>query len=122
MKKSFIFASLLFTLSFAFAQFQSDDKQIQKGGFTGPSSSVATVERAKKLRDDSNVILEGKITQHIGKDKYIFQDSSGDITIEIDNDDWNGVVVNPSDTVVIYGEVDKDWNSVEIDIDKVVKK
>jgi uncharacterized protein (TIGR00156 family) len=33
-----------------------------------------------------------------------------------------GQVVGPSDTVEIYGKVDKDWNKVEVDVKRVVKK
>ena len=34
---------------------------------------------------------------------------------------WNGVTVTPKDTVEIQGEVDKDWNSVEIDVKQIRK-
>jgi uncharacterized protein (TIGR00156 family) len=121
MKKSLILACLLFASTSVFAQYQADAKT-QKGGFDGPSSAATTIEKAKKLRDDTNVILEGNIVQHLWKDKYLFKDSSGEITVEIDDDDWNGVVVTSKDVVILYGEVDKDWNSVEIDVDKIVKK
>ncbi|HEE1278117.1 TPA: NirD/YgiW/YdeI family stress tolerance protein, partial [Klebsiella pneumoniae] len=39
----------------------------------------------------------------------------------IDHKRWNGVTVGPQDTVEIQGEVDKDWNSVEIDVKQIRK-
>lgn len=125
MKKSIIIASLLFASTSVFAEFVGQNSQTiqnQQGGFTGPSISKTTVEKAKTFKDDMPVVLEGNIVQHLGKDKYLFRDQTGDITIEIDNDDWKGVTVTPKDSVTIYGEVDKDWNSIEIDVDSIIKK
>ena len=92
-------------------------------GYTGPGGpALATVALAKEMRDDTYVTLRGTIIQHIGKDKYLFKDNTGTITIEIDHDKWGGQTIGPEDTVEIYGEVDKEWISVEIDVDRVVKK
>ncbi|SBW08896.1 Protein YgiW [uncultured delta proteobacterium] len=91
------------------------------GGFSGPGVAPVTVKDAATMRDDAYVVLRGAITQHLGKDKYLFQDATGTIRIEIDHDKWSGQTVTPSDTVEIHGEVDKDWNSVEIDVDRIVK-
>lgn len=83
------------------------------------NASVSTVAEALKMRDDMPVTLQGHIQKHIHKDKYLFVDSTGQINVEIDDKDWNGVDVKPSDTVQIYGEIDKDWYSTEIDVDAV---
>ncbi|HCM3803378.1 TPA: YgiW/YdeI family stress tolerance OB fold protein [Klebsiella variicola subsp. variicola] len=93
----------------------------QAGGFTGPSGAVTTVANAKSLRDDTWVTLRGKITERISDDLYKFQDASGVINVDIDHKRWNGVTVGPQDTVEIQGEVDKDWNSVEIDVKQIRK-
>ena len=93
----------------------------QAGGFTGPSGEVTTVANAKSLRDDTWVTLRGKITERISDDLYKFQDASGVINVDIDHKRWNGVTVGPQDTVEIQGEVDKDWNSVEIDVKQIRK-
>ncbi|NIG24869.1 YgiW/YdeI family stress tolerance OB fold protein [Klebsiella sp. Acro-834] len=93
----------------------------QAGGFTGPSGAVTTVANAKSLRDDTWVTLRGKITERISDDLYKFQDASGVINVDIDHKRWNGVTVGPQDTVEIQGEVDKDWNSVEIDVKQIPK-
>ncbi|WP_101880666.1 YgiW/YdeI family stress tolerance OB fold protein [Klebsiella variicola] len=93
----------------------------QAGGFTGPSGAVTTVANAKSLRDDTWVTLRGKITERISDDLYKFQDASGVINVDIDHKRWNGVTVGPQNTVEIQGEVDKDWNSVEIDVKQIRK-
>ena len=93
----------------------------QAGGFTGPSGAVTTVANAKSLRDDTWGTLRGKITERISDDLYKFQDASGVINVDIDHKRWNGVTVGPQDTVEIQGEVDKDWNSVEIDVKQIRK-
>lgn len=85
--------------------------QSQAGGFQGPNGSVTTVESAKSLRDDTWVTLRGNIVE----------DASGTINVDIDHKRWNGVTVTPKDTVEIQGEVDKDWNSVEIDVKQIRK-
>ncbi len=93
----------------------------QGGGFVGPDGSVTTVANAKSLRDDTWVTLRGNIVERISDDLYTFKDSSGTVNVEIDHKRWNGVTVTPSDLVEIRGEVDKDWNSVEIDVKRIQK-
>ena len=95
--------------------------QSQAGGFQGPNGSVTTVESAKSLRDDTWVTLRGNIVERISDDLYVFKDASGTINVDIDHKRWNGVTVTPKDTVEIQGEVDKDWNSVEIVVKQIRK-
>ncbi len=94
---------------------------MQGGGFTGPGLAVSTVAEAKTMRDDAKVVLRGQIKQHLGGDDYLFQDSTGTIRADIDDHKWRGQSVTPEDVVELHGEVDKDWNSVEIDVDRIVK-
>jgi uncharacterized protein (TIGR00156 family) len=93
----------------------------QGGGFAGPNGSVTTVEKAKSMRDDTWVTLRGNIIERISDDVYTFKDATGTVNVDIDHKRWNGVTVTPQDTVEIQGEVDKDWNSVEIDVKQINK-
>jgi conserved hypothetical protein TIGR00156 len=95
--------------------------QTQNGGFLGPNSSAMTVERAKSMSDDTWVTLRGTIVERISNDQYLFKDATGNVNVEIDHKRWNGVTVTPNDTVEIQGKVDKDWNSVEIDVKQINK-
>ena len=92
------------------------------GGFTGPGPALSTVQQARDMRDDSPVTLQGHIVQHLGDDHYLFKDNTGTINVEIDNKRWQGQNVGPNDTVEIYGEVEKDWSELEIEVDRIVKK
>lgn len=93
----------------------------QSGGFVGPNGTVTTVASAKSMRDDAWVTLRGNIVERISDDLYVFKDSSGTVNVDIDHKRWNGLTVTPQDLVEIQGEVDKDWNSVEIDVKQIRK-
>ena len=90
-------------------------------GYTGPGLSPVTVADAKNLRDDSPVVLQGKIEMFLGNEKYLFTDSTGTITVEIDNRLWAGLSINQNDTVEISGEVDKNFRGVEIEVNSIKK-
>lgn len=58
--------------------------------------------------DDQYVLISGKITSQVSKDKYMFTDKTGSIVVEIDNDVFAGRQVGPDTQVEIWGKVDKD--------------
>lgn len=112
MKKLWI-AAILTALTMSTAAFA-------QGGFKGPSAlSATTVKDAKEMRDDTNVILVGRITKYLGGENYQFEDATGTITVEIDEDLWRNLTVTPEDKVEIRGEVDKSWTKLEIDVDSI---
>ncbi|MDR1218040.1 MAG: NirD/YgiW/YdeI family stress tolerance protein [Treponema sp.] len=90
-------------------------------GYKGPGLTPVTVEEAKSLRDDSPVVLQGKIVKFLGDEKYLFSDGTGSITIEIDNRLWRGFSVNQDDPVEITGEIDKDFRHITIDVRSIKK-
>ena len=73
------------------------------------------------MKDDTKAVLRGNIVRQVKHEKYLFKDSTGEIVVEIDDDDWGGVTVGPNDTVELIGEIDKDFNKIEFDVD-IVKK
>ena len=94
-----------------------------RGGFQGPGLTVITVSEALKLNDDAPVKLSGKIEKSLGNEKYLFKDATGSITIEIDDEDWNGVNATPETEIIITGEIDKDMlRDAEVDVDMVTLK
>lgn len=125
--KKIIIASLLLTSStFVLADGYTGMQQAPNQGYTGPTNAAAqltTVKQAKTMADDAYVTLRGKIVNHIKKDKFLFQDSTDSVVVEIDDDLWYGITVAPTDTVEIIGEIDKDgpWGKVDIDV-KHIKK
>ncbi|WP_432323155.1 YgiW/YdeI family stress tolerance OB fold protein [Yersinia enterocolitica] len=92
-----------------------------QGGFSGPNTSNTTVDKVKTMRDDAHVTLQGNITERLGHDTYTFRDSTGTITVDIDSKRWKGQTITPQDKVKIEGKVDKDWNSVEVDVKNITK-
>ena len=99
-------------------------EKAKKGGFsdgTNAPSAITTVEKALKMRDDTHAILRGNIVKQIKHEKYLFKDATGEIVVEIDDDDWGGVTVGPQDTVELIGEIDRDINKIEFDVD-IIKK
>lgn len=93
-----------------------------KGGFQGPTKSkriIKDVISAMNASDNSVVELTGNLTMSLGDEDYIFQDPTGEVTVEIDDDIWFGRVVTPEMKIVIRGEVEKDWNDISIDVDSL---
>jgi len=95
--------------------------QSAKGGFQPNQASVTTVKQAEEMKDDSWITLRGHIEKQIGDEDYQFRDSSGTMKVEIDHKRWNGVTVTPKDQVELTGELDKDFNAVELDVKQVRK-
>lgn len=114
--KKFTLASLLMAsaLTFSMGAFAGNN-----GGYTGPATNTISVAEIQGMNDDTYVILQGNIKQSLGDDMYVFTDGTGSINIEIDEDDWNGQNVGPNDLVIVKGEIDKDGNVIEIDVDEI---
>ncbi|OPX19141.1 MAG: hypothetical protein BZ151_10810 [Desulfobacca sp. 4484_104] len=88
-------------------------------GFKGPGTipKLETVQSIKSLHDDANVTLEGHLIKKIKEEHYLFKDDTGEIEIEIDDEDFRGVQVTPQTKVRIVGEVDRDKDATTIDAD-----
>lgn len=119
MRRLIVAMTLFLSSVFAFAQYTGGGAAPVAGGYTGPSSAATTVEQVRNMWDDTPVILVGNIVQRLGSEKYLFRDATGEIMIEIDHKDWRGVTVGPDDLVEIQGEVDRDWNAIEVDVDLI---
>ncbi|MDH0091050.1 NirD/YgiW/YdeI family stress tolerance protein [Achromobacter mucicolens] len=91
-------------------------------GYSGPSTvAVTTVkELLANGRDDQNAILRGRIVSHDGDDHYTFDDGTGQIRVEIDHEDFPaGQKIDDKTQVELRGELDRDRNNVEFDVDSV---
>ncbi|KJF93873.1 YgiW/YdeI family stress tolerance OB fold protein [Photobacterium angustum] len=122
MKKLLVVSAFLLASTSAFAATTAAPAQPAQGGFTGPSVTpvITTVIKAKDAQDDAVVELTGYITSSLGDEEYIFKDGTGEIKVEIDNNDWNGVNATPSTKLKIRGDVDKDWSERAIDVKNVI--
>ena len=82
-------------------------------GFHGPSDSrevINTVQAAVQSGDMTTCVLEGNIVKHTEKNRYLFQDKSGSMTIDIPPHVFGQLDVTPQDTVRITGEIGKKKN------------
>ena len=95
--------------------------EFKHGGFVNGNQTVSKAADANTWKDDQYIILQGNIVKQVGKDDFIFKDASGEIQVEIDRKAWRGQDISPSDEVKLYGEVDKSWDKMEVDIDRVEK-
>lgn len=97
------------------------DMMAKAGGFVGEPVQISTVKEALSMKDDALVSLKGNIEKQIKKDKYMFKDSTGSMVVEIDKKVWRGQTVSAADTVVITGEIDKDFDKPKLEVDTLVK-
>lgn len=89
--------------------------------YTGPGNSVVnTVAAANKAADDTQVVLQGFLIRKLNNDdRYEFQDTSGTITVEIDDEDLPTVTFNEKTKVKLTGELEKELLGREVDVDFV---
>ena len=112
--KTLIAASVAVTASFATA-----NTAINQQALTAP---VSTVKQALAAKDDTKVQVKGYVVKATGDEKYQFRDATGTITVDIDDDLWQGKPIAANTPVTLIGEVDVDYKPtkrVEIDVDAV---
>ena len=61
-------------------------------------------------QDDAPCVLEGHIVEKLPrrKNRYLFEDHSGKVIVEIKNDVFGHLTVTPRDKVRLHGHID--WN------------
>lgn len=108
--------------SSVFAQgFTGNNAQTQSG-FSGPAQGISTVKQAldaDMFSDDMPVTLTGHIKASLGGERYLFADSTGEVTIEIDHGKWFGQSATPTTKVQIIGDIDKNISGTKVDVDVI---
>jgi uncharacterized protein (TIGR00156 family) len=89
--------------------------------YNGPevASHTTTAADAAKAKDDTPIELTGYLVKSLGDEKYLFRDQSGEVEVEIDNALWREIEVTSDTKVTLIGEVDDEWNGIEIEIDSM---
>ena len=103
-------------ISFVLFAFTTFGLQAQQSGYRGPSAGVVSVAEALSLRDDTPVILRGYILRYLGNERYVFSDSTGSITVEIERRVWGNLSIDENDLVEISGEIDRGRNRIEVEV------
>ncbi|NLG74790.1 MAG: NirD/YgiW/YdeI family stress tolerance protein [Xanthomonadaceae bacterium] len=89
---------------------------------TAAAMQVSTVKEVLASRqDDQDVVLRGRIVRHLRGDDYIFADETGEIEIELDDDDFPRDRIPMDTEVEIRGEVDLDRNKVTVEVDEIME-
>lgn len=81
-----------------------------------PSTVAGVLQNAY---DDQIVTLQGRLTAYLGHDRYTFQDNTGSIEVELD-DDRNWSYISKDEYIQIVGKVDKDFWSTTLDVKRAV--
>ncbi|MCL2209445.1 MAG: NirD/YgiW/YdeI family stress tolerance protein [Treponema sp.] len=109
-------------------------------GFSGPQATMGqfgygqlqtvTVNQARTLGHKIPVVMTGNLVQFYGgKDLYVFRDASGEILVKIGPKEWQnlwyqGISIDPSNTIEIFGEVHwpkHNWGTPEVHV-RFIKK
>lgn len=70
--------------------------------------------------DDQSVRLQGRLIRQIDEETYRFSDGSGEIDVEIDDDDFPQVQVSETTRVELIGEIDsRRLRDPEIDVEQL---
>ena len=91
--------------------------------YVGPSAQKSLESVSEILKnpiDDQRVVLRGYLLKHVGVEKYLFSDDTGEIRVEIDAEDFRGLTLDEKTRVEIIGEVEKEFlESPEIDVNVI---
>ena len=80
---------------------------------------VSQVSAVQNMPEDTMVYIQGYLIQNLGNEMYTFQDDSGTITVEIDDDLMAPSATMPNSLVWIAAEVNKDGNVTSLEAEEV---
>ncbi|MFA5488371.1 MAG: NirD/YgiW/YdeI family stress tolerance protein [Candidimonas sp.] len=97
-------------------------KAAAQGTYSGPNNvPVMTVKQLLDTgRDDQVARLQGRIVSFEGRERYTFEDETGRIIVEIDDEDFPaGQTIGAEHRVELLGELDKGSRKTEFEVDRV---
>lgn len=83
-------------------------------GSQAASEPVSTVAAALEAGDETPVVLVGRIVERVRAERYRFVDDTGEIQLDIGEEIWRGVRVEPETPVRVTGETDRTLTGMEI--------
>ncbi|BCN39594.1 hypothetical protein ALDI51_29130 [Alicycliphilus denitrificans] len=98
-------------------------KAAVQGTYSGPSNvPLMTVKQLLDTgRDEQPARLQGRIVSFEGNERYTFEDATGRIIVEIDDEDFPaGQTVSAEQRVELVGEFDKGLRKTEFEVDRVI--
>jgi uncharacterized protein (TIGR00156 family) len=110
-------------LTIAAAPASAQGTQAGQSGYTGPSTVplMSVRQLLDQGKDDQHVTVRGKLVRHIGGDRYVLADSTGEMQVDIDKRYFpQGQTIDANDTVELTGEFDKEtFGTSELDVKQV---
>lgn len=93
----------------------------RKHGVAPAGASLTRAAQISGAHDKTPCLLEGYIAHSLPtKDRYLFRDDSGTVTVEIDADQLRNRTITPQTRIRLSGEVDAEHNRpAEVDVDWV---
>ncbi|MCG9789793.1 NirD/YgiW/YdeI family stress tolerance protein [Vibrio mediterranei] len=116
----FLVMPIIFVTNITYSQGYIEQSLESHYGFSGPSIGISSVKQVVEsgiFSDDQPVTLRGRIKASLGGEQYLFVDSTGQITVEIEYDKWLGQVITPSTNVQLSGEIDRSLYGLKVDVD-----
>ncbi|MBR6355251.1 MAG: NirD/YgiW/YdeI family stress tolerance protein [Alphaproteobacteria bacterium] len=86
---------------------------------SGAEKPISQVSDVSNMPDDTTVYIQGYLTQNLGNEMYMFQDNSGTITIEIDDDLLASNAAQPNTLVWIMAEVNQDGQVTSLEAEEI---
>ena len=119
---STVIATTSFSVTAAFISNTPQPTQVQ-GSDLYPTHKINTTISDKILwKDDQQFFLKGKITKQVKKDKFLFTDGTGEVVLEIEDEDWDGVDIQQDEEFIVKAQVDvKDKGTKELEAIEIFK-
>ncbi len=100
---------LTFTMASVFsgaavAQYSGPSDTGSPSGGDYPASTISAIITDPK--DEAKVTIEGNLVRKIRDETYVFSDGTGEIEVEIDDEDFPAQMVDATTKVRVQGEVD----------------
>lgn len=93
--------------------------------FVGPGAKETLTDAQSILNnpvEEQDVSLRGRLAKKVGDEKYLFQDDSGGMRVEIDDDEFLQLPrhVTPEMRIEVHGEVEASYlKSPEVDVEVI---
>ena len=116
MKSKFLAILAAFGMTFGMLSDASAGNMPASAATDKPISQVSDVNN---MPEDTTVYIQGYLIQNMGNEMYMFQDDSGTIAIEIDDDLLASNAVAPNALVWIVAEVNKDGQVTSLEAEEI---
>ena len=92
---------------------------VNAGTTSTSEKPVSQVSAVQNMPEDTMVYIQGYLIQNLGNEMYTFQDDSGTITVEIDDDLLAPPSAMPNTLVWIAAEVNKDGDVTSLEAEEI---